>query len=197
MAFLQRPDYQQAQLNLKNSRLSLKVVQDNSRYNLDFGVTYQLHETGKDHDEAFSHLSRGLNETLGATLTFSMPLGNTIQQNQLRSQSLQHFNDQLNFDSFKYTIRLQVEDAIMNLRISQKQFYLAQQAKKLAKQQWEVERLKLNQGVGSVVDVVRAQDIFLNVSFQEKTSMVNHLNNIAQWEFQTGTLLRRRGIVPR
>lgn len=175
-AYLHRPDYLQAKVDIETERLNLLVAEDNRRWQLDIQSNTSLGPT--------SQISTGLvlSRTFGdANLTTAVVERQVgIQKNQNRLAQLTE------------RIRQEITDELRNMRSGWQQIQAAEKARQFAEQQLEIAREKFKRGIGNttIFEVLRKEDDVVDARNSELNARIDLLAAIVAFDQVLGTTLK-------
>ncbi|MEL6902595.1 MAG: TolC family protein [Cyanobacteria bacterium J06606_4] len=175
-AYTIRPDYQQAQAQLKIEDLNLLQARDNRRWSLDWESTARL-------DDDFSQAATGLrlertfgDESLNTAIARSQT--NILQQQNAIAQ-------------LEETIRNQVGDRLRDVNSGFAQVEAAQRATEAARLQLQVtqEKFALGRDGTTLFDITQQEENLVVAQNAELQSRISVLNSIAEIDRVTGTTI--------
>lgn len=175
-AYLHRPDYLQAKVDIATERLNLLVAKDNQRWQLDLQGNTSLGPT--------SQISTGLvlSRTFGdpnlTTAVVERQVG--IQKNQNRLAQLTE------------RIRQEIADELRNMQSGWQQIQAAEKARQFAEQQLEIAREKFKRGIGNttIFEVLRKEDDVVDARNSELNARIDLLAAIVAVDQVLGTTLQ-------
>ncbi|RMF86037.1 MAG: TolC family protein [Nitrospinota bacterium] len=157
-AFLHRPDYRQAQIDIENRSLQLRFRKNQLYPLLDLngsvGLNNRLEEEFADAlDSTFS----GKFFSWEVGLTLQIPLGNREARNRFTRAKLEASQALTALKRLEQQIIVEVREAVRNVRASQERVATTRLARELAEKQLAAEEKKLAVGLSSVRNVLELQ----------------------------------------
>ncbi|MEM1241310.1 MAG: TolC family protein [Cyanobacteria bacterium P01_H01_bin.26] len=174
VAYANRPDYQQTQLNLEIAKLNGIVAADNRRWNLDLRANAS---TG-DFSEASTELvlTRLLEDESTAT---------ALQRNQITQQQLQNDLDRLGAD-----IRLDIADRLRDVDSARNRIESTRLARELAEQRLENAQTRARLGrTRDIFEVLELQNDVVEAQNSEVNAAIDLADAIATLNQSLGTTL--------
>lgn len=181
LAFANRPDYLQAQLNQEIAQQRLLQAENNRLWDLNLNTSYRrrLQSGNSDQQQDEWTVGANLSRTLGDLTRQQQFIRRQINLNQA-TNTLANLRDQ---------IEIQVIDQIRQINLSFKQVQLAIQARELSEQQLEVERRQLGLGRSSIFQIVNFQSDLAAARNNELRAKINYLNALTNLDRTLGNTL--------
>ena len=196
-----RPELQQAEINLKNQDISVKFTKNAllpafAVFGLYAGSGLQGESVDKDTNllDSFGQTFRGEYPEYGAGLSFSVSLRNrTAQADSLRSQLEQ--NQQLvSLQRSRNSIAVEVQKAIIGLIQGKAQVEAARKAAALAMEIWEGEKIRLEAGASTSYQVILRERDFVSARQAEVTATAAYARAIVEMDRSRGLTLEHNSI---
>jgi len=176
LALENRPDYLQAQLNLKRAKLDLLQAENNRRWDLGFNVSY-----GNAGDNT-ADVRAGLNLT--------NTVGDLTKKQRFERSRVNLLQTETSLEDLRESLEIQVIDTLRDVNLSLRQVQLAQQARELSERQLEIGREQQRLGRGSgVFEIVSLQDSLVEARNAELNATIEYLNALTTLDRTVGTTL--------
>jgi len=172
-AYLNRPDYLQAKIDIETEKLNLVVAQDNKRWDLSLQ----------------SDTSIGAASQTAASLVLLREFGNQQleTETQRRQIGIQKNTNRLNQLTEK--VQTDLDDQLNTIAATQQQIIAAQQATTLAQQQLEIAQERIRQGRDSIFEVTQKENTLREARNNELNAKLEFITAIAQLDQVLGTTL--------
>ena len=187
VALRNRPDYQQALLDIENADTALLVADDARDWELDLTTSARFGHSGRSLSEAYSRFD----EDYGVGLGLSIPLGanKALQRRNWRLARIAVQKSRLRLAELRQAIDLEVRGAVRDVEVQWRRVELARQSRRLAERKLEVERIKLNAGLSSNFRLVRFEDDLVRTQNAEVGATIAYLNALTALDRALGTTL--------
>jgi len=211
IAYENRPELTQLELQVANNDINisysrnqllpqLNLVADISLYS--FGGTFNPNPFAPKPPEglplSFSETLRDVfsganrNWTVGATFTYI--LGNDAARSSLLVNQVQRRQNQLRIDQTRYSIAVEVRNAIRELKIASKQLEARRKALVFAEKQLEAEQQKFQIGSSTNFQVLEYQGNLINARYQVILALVRYTKAETDYDRAIGKLLENRQV---
>jgi outer membrane protein TolC len=191
LAFENQPNYLRDLLNIKILEINLVVAQNNRLWDLSLDGNYS--STGKDSNQRSWSGFKGSDldsEQWNVGLFLSIPFyGDLSRKQQIVSAKTNLKKAEISLQETRYSIEIDVKDAVRNVNSSLTQVNLATKARMLAERQLEVEQEKLNAGRTTNFQLVTFQNDLVNAQNNELNSKIAYLNALSRLDQIIGTTL--------
>jgi outer membrane protein TolC len=172
LALENRPDIQQATLQLLNADLSIEGVKSAVRPQLDLvlsaqnsGLAGQLNPLVANPDPTFaggystalSQILRRNYPTYSAGIQLALPLHNRVAQADLARDEWIRRQIEVRLQQLQTQARLEVEDALISLRRARSAYEAAKQARRYQEESLEAEQAKFEAGASTSYFLIQAQ----------------------------------------
>lgn len=193
-ALKKRPDYQQAQLNLKRSDVSYRYQRNQMLPRVDLVGSYGYNGLDKDRDTAqrlvrnedFRSYSYGVQVTI--PLTFAAERGRYRQAKFARRQA------EIDLDQVEQNVVVAVGNSAGNIETTRKRVEAARAARKLAQQVLEDEQKRLRAGTSSTFFVLQEQEIVASLEVSELRAESDYRRAVAEYDRQLRITLEKLNI---
>jgi outer membrane protein len=191
LAFKYQPGYLQALLNIKILKINLVVAQNNRLWDLSLQANYSSTGTGSNQNSSSGFERTDLNgDQWNLGLSLSFPLYGDLTREQLIITAKTNLRKaEISLQETRFSIELQIKDAVRNVNSSQTQVELATKARILAERQLAVEQEKLNVGRSTNFQLVTYQNDLVNAQNNELNAKIAYLNALSQLDQIIGTTL--------
>ena len=189
----QRPDLNQARLNVQNGELSIVKTRNGLLPRLDLFIT--LGRTG--YAESFGGSVRGADGhaydgTIGAN--FDYPLLNRAPRAQYQRSRLSLDQTQESLRNMEQTVQVDIRTGYIEVVRLKDQIVATAATRKLQEETLRSEMEKFRVGKSTTLLVARAQRDLLSARIDEIRAVVNHLKALVELYRLEGSILERRGI---
>ena len=203
-AMKNRPELQQAEVNLKNQDISVKFTKNAllpalAVFGLYAGSGLQGGSTDENIENtnllnSFGQTFKGEYPEFAAGLSFNVSIRNrTAQADSLRSQL--ELNQQLiSMQRSRNSITVEVQKAIIGLIQGKAQVEAANKAATLAQEIWEGEKIKLEAGASTSYQVILLERDYVAARQAEVAAMASYARAIIEMDRTRGITLERNSI---
>ena len=193
-ALKKRPDYQQAQLNLKRTDINYRYQRNQMLPRVDLVGSYGYNGLDKDRETA-QRLVR--NEdfrsfTYGVQVT--VPLTFTAERGRYRQAKFARRQAEIDLEQTEQTIVVSVGNAAGNIETTRKRVEAARAARQLAQQVLEDEQKRLRAGTSSTFFVLQEQEIVASLEVSELRAESDYRRAVAEYDRQLGITLEKLNI---
>ena len=217
-AMAQRPDLQQSNLELENSRIALKGARNELLPELDLvgmyesnglagqpNSLYQNPETPGAVNPVDPAFVGGYGTMLGQILEsryptyqigiqLNLPLRNRVAQADVVRDELQLRTSETRFLQLQNQAEVELEDAIIGLRRARVSYQAAVRARDLQRESLDVERARLSAGLSTPFFVIQYQSYLAQAESTEVVAKGNYFKARAALDRVLGTSLEANGI---
>ncbi len=200
-ALRNRPELQQAEINLQNQDISVRFTGDALKPSVAVFGFY----AGAGLSGTSTEIDKGIFDALGQSFraeypeyaggfSLSLPLRNrTAQADNLRSQ-LESNQLLISQQRTRNTVSVEVRKAIIGLIQGKAQVEAAHKAALLAREMWQGEQIKLQEGASTSYQVILRERDFTNAQYAEVGATVTYAKALVELDRARGTTLDRNGI---
>jgi outer membrane protein len=198
-----RPELQQSNISLKNQDISVRFTGASlkpafSVFGFYAGSGLQGVDTGTDAEsgimDAFGQSFRGEYPEYSAGFGLSLPLRNrTAQADNMRSQ-LEANQMRLDRQRTVNTISMEVQKAIIGLIQGKAQVEAARKASALAREIWEGEQVKLQEGASTSYEVILRERDYASARYAEVGAMITYAKAMVEMDRARGMILEQNSI---
>lgn len=203
-AFANRPDLQQADLQLQNSQIILEGSRNELLPEIDVvgtaqnnGLVGQQNPLTAATDPAFIGGYGGALEqifarrypTYGAGVNITLPLRNRIARADVARDEIQLRQTQIRTEQFRKQAELEVEDALVAMRRARASYEAALQAQALQQESLEVEQAKFDVGASTAFFIIQYQSLLGQAQSSVVVAKSSYLKARAALQRATATIL--------
>jgi outer membrane protein TolC len=200
-ALKNRPELQQADINLKNQDISVQYTKQAlkpalSVFGFYAGSGLQGDSLTEDTGliDSFGQSFRGKYPEYAGGFSVSIPLRNrTAQADSLRSQ-LERNQQTISRQQSKNSVAVEVQKAIIGLIQGKAQVEAAQKAASLAREIWEGEKVKLEAGSSTSYQVILRERDFVSAQQAEVAARVAYSKAMVEMDRARGVTLERNSV---
>ncbi|HMD50010.1 MAG TPA: TolC family protein, partial [Bryobacteraceae bacterium] len=203
-AFANRPDLQQADLQVKNSQISLEGSRNGLLPEIDVvgiaqnnGLAGQQNSITPAADPAFIGGYGGALEqifarrypTYGAGVNITLPLRNRVAQADLARDEILLRQSQIRTEQFRKQAQLEVEDAVVAMRRARASYEAALQTQALQQESLEAEQAKFEVGASTAFFIIQYQSLLGQAESTVVVARSAYLKARAALQRATATIL--------
>ena len=192
-ALLNRPDYLQALLGVRNAETQVAVAENERLWDLSVQLSAGASHTDRTIGGALSRLDRN---DYGVMFKLDVPIGAATD-----IAELAHVNAvtalrraRNNLDEMRQRVDIEVRNAVRAVGSSFRQVSLAQTARRLAEQKSEIEREKLRLGLSTNFQLVAFENDLVAAQNEELEAIVSYHDAATALNRTLGTTLQSWGI---
>jgi outer membrane protein len=208
-AVAQRPDLQQASLQVENSQIGLEGSRNQVHPEVDFVGMYQsnglagvLYPFATTPDYVFAggygtvldQLFTGKYPTYEAGVQFTLPIRNRVAESDLARDELQVKQTQVRLRQLQNQARLEVEDALIAMRRSRASYEAAEEALRFQRESLDAEQAKYEVGASTAFFVIQYESLVAQAKSTEVAAKSAYVKARAALERATGAILQAHGI---
>ncbi|MEW6323830.1 MAG: TolC family protein [Nitrospirota bacterium] len=192
-ALASRPELAQARLELANSRLNLKLAQNEQWPALDLSGSAGLNDLGRRYGDAVRY-----NEFYEweAGLLLTVPLGNRAASATALKRRFELERAALTLKDREQSVILEVKEAARGLLANSKRVEATRQARRLAEKKLEAEQARFELGLTTVQDVLTFERDLAEAKRAHIQALIDYRNSLVDLDRRAGRLLERRRIAP-
>ncbi|MBN2381802.1 TolC family protein [bacterium] len=177
-AFENRLDYQQAQLNLQNQEIALKMARNAALPGLDFNASVAMSDVDNDLDESISGTFSGDSVTLYGGLSLEIPWWNQAARASKIQAEYALQRAQIGLKKFEEQLRLEVRYALRDIETSLKQIKAARKSLELSQKKLEAEQKKYEIGISTSFNVIEYQKDLAQAESNETIAIVAYTKSV-------------------
>lgn len=194
-ALLERPDYQQALLELKVRKINIITAKNEALPRLD--LTGSLNLLGVTRDEfqsSFNLDSASTPQSWSAGIIFRMPIPNRAARGRLQASQLINAQALVDLQSMEQAIIVDVANAAGQIDTAQKRIRTNREAYRLAEESLTAGANRLKAGGATSFEVLELQRKLTESEASLIKAEADYHNAISEYDRRTGTTLARNGI---
>ena len=191
LAFENQPNYLRALLNIKNLEINLVVAQNNRLWDLSMQGNYSSTGRGSNQNSSSGFKRTDLDsDQWNVGLSLSIPFyGDLSREQQIVSAKTNLKKAEVSLQETRFSIEIDVKDAVRNVYSRLTQVDLATKARILVEKQLAVEQEKLNVGRTTNFQLVTFQNDLVNAQNNELNAKIAYLNALSGLDQIIGTTL--------
>ncbi len=193
-ALERRPDYQQAQLDVKRADINRRYSKNQLLPSLDLvgsvGYNGLDARSGQAWDRVWERESRSY--SLGAVV--SIPLTFATERGRYRFAKLTQQQAEMVLASVEQSIVVDIGNAATRIETAKKRVAASEESFRLAEQNLDAELKKLRAGTGDTFFVLTQQEILANTQIAVDRAKTDLQRALAEYDRQMGITLERHGI---
>lgn len=209
-AFANRPDLNQARVQIDNSQISLEGSRNNLLPEIDLvGVAQNNALAGQQnplapaadptflggYGSALEQLATRKYPTYGIGLNVTLPLRNRIAQADVVRDEIQLRQTQIRFEQFRKQAQLEVEDALVAMRRARASYEAALQSQALQQESLEAEQSKFDVGASTSFFIIQYQSYLAQARSTVVVAKSAYLKARAALERAAGTILEDNHVI--
>jgi outer membrane protein len=189
-----RTDLKQLHLALKSSQLQERVARHQSLPELALTASGGLTGSAGNFGESYRQIGERPGSFWSAGLQFSVPIGNTAQENEYRKSRIRTEQVRNQIKALSWKIRNDVESDMRALISARLQLHTADRALEYAKQRHEEYLKQSRVGTTPVQDVINAENDLISARNAQLDAVELFAYTVAKLWRDSGALLPRLGI---
>lgn len=206
-ALANRPDLEQARLDLESRNAEVHARENLKRWGLDFEGTYGNRGFSANtfapgltpdlygsYSDAYQDLRDRNQTTWSAALLLNVPIFNRLAASNYRIAQSNLGQSQQQLASVEQTARLEVRSGVRDVQTNLKRVKASQVNVRLQREKLEAEQKKFENGMSTSFQVLQFQDDLSNSETRENLSKVDYNKSLIELERVKGTLLWRFGV---
>ena len=209
-AFANRPDLNQARVQIDNSQISLEGSRNNLLPEIDLvGVAQNNALAGQQnplapvadptflggYGSALEQLATRKYPTYGIGLNVTLPLRNRIAQADVARDEIQLRQTQIRFEQFRKQAQLEVEDALVAMRRARASYEAALQSQALQQESLEAEQSKFDVGASTSFFIIQYQSYLAQARSTVVVAKSAYLKARAALERAVGSILEDNHVI--
>ncbi len=201
-----RPEIEQAQLNLRNQQVTIQAVRNELLPTLDAYAIYTPSGLSGEFGSSFGQLFHGRFPNYAYGLELSIPIRNRTAQADAARALLEQRQLQMKLQQAENQVVWDVSKAVSAVEQAKSQLEAAVKVTALARQTLDMEQTKFKVGQASVEEVINSQRDLATAENNVVKAKTAYVQALIQFEQATGTILKKnhieltdavRGDVPR
>ncbi len=123
-----------------------------------------------------------------------VPLGNRWAKNNYQQSRLELEKTETSIASLERKIELEIIEAVREIETNQKRISATRKARRMSEKNLEAEDERMDLGMSTSIDVLRAQELLELAQVNETRAIVDYINSLNSLEKVLGTLLQNHQI---
>jgi outer membrane protein len=191
-----RPDLEQARLDLASKEEDLDAARNQRRWGLDFEGSYGSQGFNEDrYRDAFEEMrDRISSPSWTLALTLSVPIGNRLAIANYTDAEYARNQARSEFERVEQAARVEVRNAVRRIETDLKRVRAAQVNVRLQREKLDAEQKKFENGMSTSFQVLQFQTDLSEAETRENLAIVDYNKSLVELERVKGTLLEARGI---
>jgi outer membrane protein len=189
-----RPDLQQAKLNLESQGIQLKYYRNQLFPQVDLIGSYGFNGSGREYNNSFEQINDGHNPyyTYGGQL--SIPLSNTKARNQLKAGKANEKQLLLRLKQLEQNVMVEIDNAVGVAKSNYESVTASQQARIYAEAALKAEQGKYAAGKSTTFTVLQLQNNLTAARSGEIRALADYNKALSSLAAAEGTTLQRRNL---
>jgi outer membrane protein TolC len=197
-----RPDLEQARLNLKSRETDLAFRRNQKRWGLDFQGSYGVQGfDGGASGTVFSYkrsvddLRDRNQDTWSLMLNLSVPLGNRLAEANFTNAEYAVQQARYDLERLEQVARIEVRNAVRAVATNLKRVKAAQVNTRLQRETLQAEQKKFENGMSTSFQVLQIQTDLTSAESRENQAIIDYNKSLVELERVKGTILQARKVV--
>ena len=123
-----------------------------------------------------------------------VPLGNRWAKNNYQQSRLELEKTETSITSLERKIELEIIEAVREIETNQKRISVTREARRMSEKNLEAEDERMDLGMSTSIDVLRAQELLELAQVNETRAIVDYINSLNSLEKVLGTLFQNHQI---
>jgi outer membrane protein TolC len=191
-----RPDLEQARLEVRNREYEMVYRRNQRRWGLDLEGIYG--NTGFDplsYGDAFDDLRERNQEDWTVSLTLGVPIGNRQARAMYRETDALLAQARHELERLEQAARVEVRNAVRTVETNLKRVRAAQVNVRLQREKLAAEQKKFENGMSTSFQVLQFQTDLSSAESRENRAIVDYNKSLVDLERAKGTLIEARGMM--
>jgi outer membrane protein TolC len=190
-----RPDLEMTRLSLRQVNIQIRYQKNQLYPIVDLVGSYaQSSSQITGFDDAFEDIGRGTYPSYGASLRVSFPIGNRSARNTLRARQAELEQALLTLKKQEQQVMVEIDNAIAMVRTNFERVGATKQAREFAKDAWDAEQKKLDNGKSTSYEVLLKQRDYIRTLSDEILALADYNKALADLSYKEGTILDRHNL---
>jgi outer membrane protein TolC len=196
----QRPDLEALRLALRQRNIDIRYQKNQLYPVLDLVGSYRVSGTsqggpnGRGLPGAFDDVGRGSYPSSSIAVQFSMPLGNISARNNLRASRAALEQALLTLKKQEQQVMVEIDNAIAMVRTNFERVGATREAREFAKDAWDAEQKKLDNGKSTSYEVLLKQRDYIRTLSDEIQALSDYNKALADLSYKEGSILERHNL---
>jgi len=191
-----RPDLEMLRLSLRQLNIQVRYQKNQLYPVVDLVGSYSQSSSRRTgFGDAFDDVFRGAYPNYGGSLQVSIPLGNRSARNSLRARQAELEQSLLTLKKQEQLVMVEIDNAIAVVRTNFERVGATRQAREFAKDAWDAEQKKLDNGKSTSYEVLLKQRDYIQTLSNEIQALTDYNKALADLSFREGTILDRHNLL--
>ncbi|HWN95459.1 MAG TPA: TolC family protein [Methylomirabilota bacterium] len=190
----QRPELQQARLELQRLGFVLKYRRNQMFPQLDVVGSYGYNGAGSEFSRTLSGIERRDSPFYSYGAVLSVPLGNGSARNNYKIAKSENERSLLRLQQLEQSVLIEIEDAVKLAQTNFERVDSTQKARLFAQQALDAEQTKFENGRSTSFFVLQFQRDLTTARLREAQSLADYNKALAQLALREGTVLERSNL---
>lgn len=195
IALQRRPDYLQANKDLKNKEINRRFTKNQTLPNLSFVGGIGLNGLNSSYGSDLERLKSGDFYSYQVGLSLEIPIGNRSAKNDYLKARLEEEKARVMLSNLEEAITLEIREALREIDTTLKRIEATRVARILAEKKLEAEEKRFSVGMSTSHNILIFQEELANALRNEKKAMIDHNNALINLEKVIGTAMEKEGVV--
>jgi outer membrane protein TolC len=194
MALENRPEYKEAKMHCENVTIANKVAKNAMLPIFDVQASYGVNATKGHYDSSVKGIKGGGDYSWLVGFKMEVPLGNRWAKNNYQQSRLELEKTETSIASLERKIELEIIEAVREIETNQKRISATREARRMSEKNLEAEDERMDLGMSTSIDVLRAQELLELAQVNETRAIVDYINSLNSLEKVLGTLFKNHQI---
>ena len=187
-AFTNRPEYKEAKMHCENVQIANKVARNAMLPLFDVQASYGMNDTRGSYESSVKGIRSGSDYSWLVGFKMEIPLGNRWAKNNYQQSRLELEKAETSLNSLERKIELEIKEAVRGIQTNQKRIGATRKARLMSEKNLEAEDERMELGMSTSIDVLRAQELLELAHVNETQAIVDYIKALNNLEKVLGTL---------
>jgi len=193
-ALAQRPEVRVEQLNLENRGVDRLVARNQLLPTLDATFEYGLRGVNPERGAAYDQSVSGTTDNYLIRTDFAYPVGNRQARGAYQRAQLEEEQQTFTLADTELRVAQEARQAVRAVDTDWQRIGVTKLASRLASEQLDAEKKKLEVGVSTSFDVLQFEEDLTDARRNEVGAQIDYLQSLAQYDLAVGRTLEVHGI---
>jgi outer membrane protein TolC len=189
-----RPDFQQAKLNVEQQGIQIKYYQNQLFPEVDAIGSYGFNGAGNEYSDSFNQMGQGSRPFYSYGGQLTIPLGNVKARSQYKAGKAQEKQLMLTLKQLEQNIMVQIDNAVKQAQSAWESVDATKQTRIYAEAALDAEQKKYAVGKSTTFTVLQLQNNLTSARSQEIRALANYNQALASLAAAEGSTLQRRNV---
>jgi outer membrane protein TolC len=190
-----RPDYRAAKAAVERQNIQVKFNRNQLWPEIDLNGSYGYNGRGDTFPNWIDNVTSRDNPVWAAGVTFTFPIGNRQARANYHTSRLQAEQLLLQLKQLEQQIIVAVDNAAGHVQTNLKSVEAATAARRLAEESYKAERMKLQAGTSTTLNVLTQESALADARSAEIRARTNYSQSLTTLAQEEGTILNKYKIV--